>query len=183
MSDVWNNVTVYGQAWDIEHFKQVCFDAPGAIQRAGQSGWDGCRCTLIVPAKNDDRLRDDGQGEYMEEVWNFQPFIQDELIEYSFSFDTDGEFPTWFFEHMADRFPNLAFDCACIGSLDEFMGFGWFNPPSGGEAFQQDYEVPEDYWTGGGGHKRTPAAEAEHGLRVDKLMEGLRQSSLRLKAN
>lgn len=29
------------------------------------------------------------------------------------------------------------------------MVYGWFNTPPGGEDFRQDYDVPEDYWTGG----------------------------------
>lgn len=39
------------------------------------------------------------------------------------------------FEALADCFPELAFDSDCIAAQDEFMRFGWFNPPPGGEQF------------------------------------------------
>jgi hypothetical protein len=70
------------------------------------------------------------------------------------------------FEQLAARFPRLAFDCTCIEALAEFMGYGWFNAPPGGEQFRQDFHVPEDYWTGGGSRKRSPEAQEAHEARI-----------------
>jgi hypothetical protein len=46
------------------------------------------------------------------------------------------------------------------------MGYGWFNPPSGGEEFRQGYEVPRNHWTSGSGQKRRPEAQAAHEARI-----------------
>lgn len=109
---------------------------------------------------------------YSEEVWNFQQFTQDSPVEFSFSFDTDGEFPTEIFKELAKHFPRLAFDCHCIEALDDFRGYGWFNPPFGGESFRQGIPVPPDYWDTGC-PKRTPEANKQHDARIKKLIEML----------
>jgi len=49
MSDMWNNVTVYGPAAKIERFKALCLDPSEYITTAGQSGWDGCDCATTIP--------------------------------------------------------------------------------------------------------------------------------------
>ncbi len=108
-----------------------------------------------------------------EYVSNFQQFFEDRETEYSFSFDTPFCFPEQLFELLAGRFPALAFDCNCIDSMDEFMGYGWFNPPAGGEAFAQDYCVPDNYWTSGPGYKRGQDAQSAHSARIDKLQKQL----------
>ncbi|CAM3274480.1 hypothetical protein SPAN111604_14330 [Sphingomonas antarctica] len=145
MGDVWNSVTVYGPALEIDRFKRLCIAPSETVFRSGQSGWEGCACTISVPSA---RTKDPSRSPsyYSDEVWNFQQFTRTSEVEYSFSFDTDGEFPVILFECLAASLPKLSFDCRCIASLDEFMGFGWFNGPPGSQDFRQDYEVPEDYW-------------------------------------
>jgi hypothetical protein len=177
MTDVWNIVTIYGPAAEIDRFRQVCLSPAEQVYRPGQRGWDGCACDIFVPksgAVGDGSEQDVEYGEY---VWNFQQFTPSEPIEYRFSFDTDQEFPEGLFEDLADRFPALAFECDCIEALDDFMGYGWFNPPPGGERFEQNYAVPANYWDGGGERKRFDAAEEAHSDRIDKLKEGLRRQA------
>lgn len=169
MTDVWNNVTIYGPLADIEQFKQACLEPDEQAYRGGQSGWDGCNCTISAPPQDEPESGRYSTVGYDECVWNFQQFTSKSTVEYSFSFDTDGGFPDQLFEQLAARFPRLAFDCTCIEALDEFMGYGWFNAPPGGEAFRQDFDVPEDYWTGGSGHKRNLKAQAAHEARVAEL--------------
>lgn len=173
MSEVWNNVTVYGPAVEIERFKRLCVGPSGTEYTTEQSGWDGGDGYILVPSSGD---RPEAPISYSEYVWNFQQFFPASGIEYSFSFDSDHDFPEQLFGLLAERFPTLAFHCSCIASLDEFMGYGWFNPPTGGELFAQDYNVPKDYWTGGGGQKRSLIAEAEHAARIGRLKEALRNT-------
>ena len=78
------------------------------------------------------------------------------------------------FEALADSFPRLAFDCDCIEALDEFMGFGWFNPPTGGEPFSQNYQVPSNYWSNGG-EKRGSKAAAAHSQRIEDFLAKVAQ--------
>jgi hypothetical protein len=168
MTDVWNNVTVYGPRPDIQRFKRACLEPEEHVVRAGQSGWDGCGCTITAPPSDDAEF---GMpvGASRDYVWNFQQFKAHSNVSYSFSFDTEGRFPEQLFQQLATSFPRLAFDCTCIEALDEFMGYGWFNPPSGGEEFRQGYEVPKDYWTSGSGQKRGPEAQAAHEARIAEL--------------
>lgn len=86
--------------------------------------------------------------------WNFRDLGPHEHGVYSFAFDTVSSFPTYTFENLVNLFPSLFFDCECIADDDRSMGFGWFNTPLGGQAFRDDYDVPEGYWSKGGG-KRT----------------------------
>lgn len=143
MGDVWNNVTVYGPPTEISRFKRLCIDATETVFRSGQSGWDGCECTISVPSEDE---RPDSLDRHSEYVWNFQQFTRESAAEYSFSFDTFTGFPIELFERLAKRFPQLSFYCSCIESMDEFMGYGWFNGPPDGEEFREDYEVPADHW-------------------------------------
>lgn len=172
MSACWNSVTVYGPAPELERFKRLCLAPAESIYTHGQFGWDGCECTISVPAVAA-VVEGRSANEYAEYVSNFQQFFGNRETEYSFSFDTPHWFPEPLFELLAERFPALAFDCDCIDSIDDFMGYGWFNPPAGGEAFSQNYTVPENYWTGGGGLKRTEAAQQAHNARTDELLEHL----------
>lgn len=146
MGDVWNNVTVYGPASEIDRFKRLCIDPAENVFRSGQSGWNGCQCTISVPSEDESEDFPDLPGSYSEYVWNFQQFTSDSNTEYSFSFDRFTGFPIVLFERLAKRFPQLSFYCTCIESLDEFMGYGWFNGPPDGEEFREDYEVPADHW-------------------------------------
>ena len=177
MTDVWNNVTVYGPETDIELFKNVCLEPDEQVFRDGQSGWDGCTCTISAPPSPGAECERSSACGYSEYVWNFQQFNSRSCVEYSFSFDTDGEFPERLFERLAESFPRLAFDCTCIEALDDFMGYGWFNAPPGGEKFRQDFAVPEDYWTGGGSQRRTPEAEAAHEARIADLKKAAIENS------
>ncbi|KZX52700.1 hypothetical protein A3711_07235 [Erythrobacter sp. HI00D59] len=171
MTEVWNNVTVYGPASEVERFRKNCVKPAEDDYRNHQSGWDGCECILSLPSLGNS----EGEGvsfETREEcVSNFQQFTSDSRTEYSFSFDTGYGFPEGYFEELASRFPRLAFECDCIESLDEFMGFGWFNAPPGGENFRQDYDVPRGYWDTGGSRKRSPEAEMAHRRRIDDFLD------------
>lgn len=169
MTEVWNNVTIYGPQADIQRFKRSCLKPDEQILRDGQSGWDGCNCTISAPPLATADGGRSSAGGYHEHVWNFQQFTSDSTVEYSFSFDTDGGFPKELFEELAERFPRLAFDCSCIEALDEFMGYGWFNAPPGGEEFYQEFNVPKDYWTSGCSQKRNPEAQAAHESRIAEL--------------
>lgn len=159
MGEVWNSVSVYGPASEIERFKRLCVQPDDMKLTAGQSGWDGCGCLLSVPSG----VNVSGEpSRKFKEVVNFQQFKAKSLVEYEFSFDTHHEFPVDLFEGMARYFSRLTFDCECIEALDEFMGFGWFNVPPGGKGFNQSYKVPKNFWTSGSGYKRTPAQQAKH---------------------
>lgn len=169
MTDVWNNVTIYGPRADIQRFKKMCMKPDEQLYRAGQSGWDGCGCTISLPPQDEVEGRQSSVSSYSDYVWNFQQFTSKSAVEYSFSFDSDAEFPALLFELLAAKFPRLAFDCTCIEALDEFMGYGWFNAPPGGEEFRQDFHVPEDYWTGGGSRRRSLEAQQAHEVRIAEL--------------
>ena len=169
MTDIWNNVTIYGPPAEIQRFKEACMEPDEHVYRAGQSGWDGCGCTISLPPQDEIERGQSSVRCYSDYVWNFQQFTSKSTVEYSFSFDSDAEFPVRLFELLAARFPRLAFNCTCIEALDEFMGYGWFNAPPGGEEFRQDFDVPEDYWTGGGSQKQSPEAQEAHEARVAKL--------------
>jgi hypothetical protein len=79
------------------------------------------------------------------------------------------------FERLAEIFPALAFHCECIECMDEFMGYGWFNIPDGGEEFAF-YDVPEDYWTTRG-VKRDPIPHAKHRALMRKLVRAAQRTS------
>jgi hypothetical protein len=169
VTDVWNNVTIYGPRADIQRFKNTCMEPEEQVYRSGQSGWDGCGCFISLPPQDEVEGGQPSVRGYSDYVWNFQQFTSKSSVEYSFSFDSDAQFPVQLFELLAVSFPRLAFDCTCIEALDEFMGYGWFNAPPGGEKFRQDFDVPEDYWTGGNGQKRSPEAQEAHEARIAKL--------------
>ncbi len=176
MSDMWNNVGVYGPAAEIEQFKQLCINPSEYLTTGGQFGWDGCDCHIIVPpavSGAGDRHDDTVLKFY---VSNFQQFVVKSPNEYSCSFDTDGSFPEHVFGRLAARFPKLAFNCESIEATDECMGFGWFNAPTGGEAYQQDYPVPKNYWSSGSGYKRSRPAQLAHEARIDALLEAARKA-------
>lgn len=97
-------------------------------------------------------------------VWNYRDHAP-KPGSWSFAFDTSQDFPEELFEELATIFPMLYFDCECIDLMDDFMGYGWFNIPPGGEAFRQNMAVPKDYWTGGGGFKRKPDAQRKYQAR------------------
>ena len=175
MGDMWNNVTVFGPATEIDRFKRLSLNPSENITTAGQSGWDGCDCIINVATSvvgTDDREDGTVFGIY---VYNFQQFTMKSGNEFSFSFDTDTSFPEQVFHALAACFPKLAFDCSCIEALDECMGFGWFNGPPGGEQFRQDYAVPKDYWSSGSGRRRSRRAQVAHEARIDALLEAARQ--------
>ena len=139
-SEMWNSVTIYGPRAEIARFRQR-FIVP-----APPGNWEGS--TLSI----------DFSSIHYEDTWNFRDWGQEDSNCYSFAFDTSPNFPIVTFERLAELFPALAFDCECIADDDRSMGYGWFNPPPGGEDFRDDYEVPEGYWDGDGS-KRSPADE------------------------
>lgn len=173
MSEVWNNVTILGPAPEIERFRRLCLAPSEDVYRPGQFGWDGCDCHISVPANGGGGGHTPPGPCVSEYVWNFQQFTSATDVEYSFSFDTGHAFPVELFDLLARCFRALAFDCNYIDSMDEFMGFGWFNGPPGGEEFRQDLVVPADYWTGGRAGKRDPAAQ----MRYEASVEWLRRAA------
>ncbi|PZO81012.1 MAG: hypothetical protein DI632_00065 [Sphingomonas hengshuiensis] len=176
MSEVWNSVRVYGPPSEISRFKLLCFAPSRASDTHDDDGWDGCDCVITVPA---DERRDNGPP-FSDYVWNFDHDDVPGDSRYAFNFDTDFRFPVDLFERIARAFPALAFDCDCIDSMDEFMGYGWFNTPAGGEDFSQSYDVPKDYWTSGSGHKRDPATQSQHEALIAQLVRADRETDGRL---
>ena len=49
MTDVWNNVTVYGPTTEIQRFRHECLDMEVEELREGQSGWTGRKCDINLP--------------------------------------------------------------------------------------------------------------------------------------
>ena len=158
--ECWNSVVVYGRAAEIERFRRLCIELPpGSNPRNMQGGWGGCEAEIgfmgLVPTGHERTSRFGttvSATNYRE--WAPEPGT------WSFAFDTRDPFPEDVFEELASLFPALHFHCECIDSMDDYMGFGWFNVPPGGEAFRQDLTVPNDFWTNGGS-KQTPAEEAK----------------------
>ncbi|MBN2972907.1 hypothetical protein JW805_12855 [Roseomonas aeriglobus] len=147
--------------------------APSEASNTGDhEGWNGCDCVITVPV---DDPRGNGSA-FSDYVWNFHHDDGPGDNRYAFNFDTDCRFPVDLFERIAQAFPALAFDCSCIHSMDEFMGYGWFNTPAGGEDFSQDYDVPKDYWTSGSGYKRGPAAQLRHAALIAHLERVAREA-------
>lgn len=175
--ECWNSVSVYGPDPAIARFRRMCINLPaGPDPRNLSPGWDGPKVEIgyrwIVPVRTGP-VRRRGTIVY---AWNYRGETT-APGEWHCAFDTGPWFPEEVFEELAAIFPTLAFDCECIESMDDFMGFGWFNPPPGGEAFRQDMPVPEDYWTGGSGFKRTAAAHARHMALVETLVQAARDAS------
>ncbi|WP_374943154.1 hypothetical protein [Sphingomonas sp.] len=172
MSDVWNSVRVYGPSSEISRFKRLCMAPSEESNTCDHDGWNGWDCVITVPA-GDQGGNDQVFSDY---VWNFHHDDVPGDNRYTFNFDTDFRFPVELFERIAQAFPALAFDCGCIHSMDEFMGYGWFNTPVGGEDFSQDYDVPEDYWTSGSGYKRGAAAQLNHKALIARLERVAREA-------
>lgn len=156
MSEVWNSVKVYGPSSEIARFKRLCIAPSQASNTCDHDGWNGCDCVITVPAN------EQGRDQHSGYIWNFHHEDVPGSNRYSFNFDTEIGFPVDLFERVAIAFPALAFDCDCIHGMDEFMGYGWFNAPAGGEDFSQHYDVPADHWTTGSGHKRDHASQLKH---------------------
>ena len=155
--EMWNSIDVFGPQTDIDRFKRLCLSVrPTDNVIESSRGFDPHHVVWIETAT------------CTEATWNFREPREQDLGHYSFNFDTHTNFPTAVFKDLAVLFPMLAFDCECIADNDSSMGYGWFNPPPGGEDFHDYYEVPEGYWTTGAS-KRSRGAERRHLARVAEL--------------
>ena len=155
--EMWNSVGVYGPHPEIERFKRECLSLdPTDDVDPGSPGFDEGRVVWIEA----DTISED--------TWNFRERKKQEPGAYMFAFDTVARFPTALFERLAEMFPSLAFHCECIADNDSSMGFGWFNPPPGGEEFHDGYIVPKGFWARGG-RKRRAKAERRHLALVARL--------------
>lgn len=169
----WNSVTVYGPDAEIERFRRTCLSFLDESEvEADFDGWNGHEVQIGF---TDVTSNDLGSGRERAIV-HASNYREEEPGpgKWSFLFDTSHAFPEHEFNQIASFFPSLHFECECIGSLDEFMGVGWFNPPRGGEAFRQDLPVRPTHWEDGG-CKREPAAEARHRALVDGLTRAARR--------
>jgi len=176
MSDeCWNAVDVYGPATEIARFRKLCIALPpGSAPESVRGGWGGYEVSIgfngIIPAGPDRRSR---QGTVIH-AWNYRERAP-QPGSWFFAFDTGCYFPEYLFIELASLFPKLHFDCDCIDSMDEYMGFGWFNIPLGGETFRQDLKVPKNYWRSGRGYKRKPSAHAKYEALVEALKQAAQQ--------
>lgn len=162
----WCAVQVYGPKSQITHLKRLCI-TPN-LSGTKKSYWDFSIRQLFPTASS---------SFPSVQASRFEARPDHDSNHYAFKFDTSNQFPSDVFKHLAVFFTELAFDCDCIDSLDEFMGYGWFNPPSGGENFRQNMRVPSNYWTTGPGFKRSPAKQKMHQDRIAKLLMELRNAS------
>lgn len=170
--EVWVSVYIYGPHTEIDRFKALCIVPAQPEDRAG--GANTIDFSKIMSLETGREYA--GRKAYW--VWGFPWNFRGErekLGEYRFAFDVDTSFPDLAFERLAEMFPTLAFHCECIAGNDDFMGYGWFNVPEGGESFDF-YDVPEDYWHTGG-NKRGPEAQAKHDALVESLREAVRAAS------
>jgi hypothetical protein len=174
--EVWNSIDVIGPQAEIDRFKALCIRW---IVEDEHYEYDKPILTIdfdrIIPMPSHG---DVGQWERWGtscEPFNVREHGKFELGFYTILFDTGRNVPTPVYERLAELFPRLAFDCDSIGSQDEFMAYGWFNGPPGGEHFGY-YEVPADYWDIG--CKRSPAAQAKHDARVLEVRRLARGASL-----
>lgn len=173
MSYSWNNVTVYGSSAEISRFRRLCIELPpGSDPQNVSGGWDGYEAYIgyqgVMPAGaggSSGRIAGVYASNYREEA--------PKAGSWSFAFDTEYRFPDDVFEDLAALFHALHFYCDCIDSLDDYMGCGWFNSPSGGETFRQDMEVPADYWVGNS-EKRTPEEATKHTRLIKALLDEAR---------
>lgn len=169
--EVWVSVEIYGPQSEIDRFRAMCF-----VTDPVATDPENDLCIDFSSVSQ----RSMGNGpiwNLWDQPWNFSTHREAELGTCEFWFDVDYEFPTPIFDRLAILFPTLAFHCECITDGDEFMGYGWFNVPEGGEEFAF-YDVPDGYWAEGGGTKRDSVAQAYHKRLVDKLRRVARQRSV-----
>ncbi len=173
-NESWISISVFGPSAEIERFRQLCIDLPPDSDPQSATGaWDGYDVWIGLETENPDGVHRGSRGTYFH-ASNYREDAP-EPGSWFFAFDFSGDFPEQHFEEIAAHFPLLCFDCDSIGSLDESMGFGWFNVPLGGEPFRQGLPVPDNFWTGGGGEKRTPDAQVRHEALIDALIEAAKQ--------
>lgn len=143
--EVWVSATVHGPVEEIAAFKEllkleetddpfdgscVSFEEVLRGQRPPPHG--PCKSTFSTA--------------WPMEAWNFSDREIDTAGFYSFKFDTNYRFPNELFCALARVWPRLSFQCNAIGSMDEFMGAGWYNGPVGTAPYSEK-EVPDDYWS------------------------------------
>lgn len=174
-NECWNSVHVYGARAEIERFRRTCIDLPaGSDPLRPWDGWNGCEATIGHKGSPVSGREGGYRRRSVEYVWNYRE-RRPEPGSWFFAFDTPVAFPDDLLEELASSFPKLAFDCECIDSDDDFMGFGWFNAPPGGEAFSQGMAVPKNYWTERF-HKRGRRAHARHLTRIEALIRAARRA-------
>lgn len=157
VDEMWNSVVIYGPQSEIDRVKRQ------GIRSLAKGDVDE-----LNTAFDPEHIVRIGTDVENEDAWNFRELRGSGIGSYGFAFDTVARFPKPVFECLAKLFPTLAFDCECTADNDSSMGYGWFNPPPGGEAFRDDYAVPEGYWSTGIG-KRTAEARLLHSEMVNKL--------------
>lgn len=161
--EMWNGADVYGPPADLERFKRASLIPNPTIAQIETSA-----------LFSEDAIVTISSPKFEIETWNFRVRPGTPPWHYSFAFDTGSDFPEFVFEDLALTYPTLSFDCDCIADDDRSMGYGWFNPPPGGEPFDSDYSVPDGYWTEGG-CKQSPSAELRHQARLSKLSKQLQR--------
>ncbi|MFI8667240.1 hypothetical protein ACIGGE_12460 [Qipengyuania sp. NPDC077410] len=140
MAEVWIGLDVYGPQSEIERFRKICL----APARYG-ANVKGVLDIVRVAREYAPNERSSSAITLCGEAWNLREEAQKHSGTFGFKFDM-AEFHEELFESLVRAFPALAFYCGCIGSGDEFMGYGWFNGPATGNAFGY-FDVPEDYWS------------------------------------
>jgi len=157
--EMWNSVTLYGRQAEIDRFKELFIDVPDDDGDETLLAFDA-----ILPIARAESLELFGKVARCAgfQTWNFRDSIEQILGTYYFAFDTGNRFPVPVFNYLAILFPELAFDCYCIADNDSSMGFGWFNPPPGGEDFCDEHSVPVDHWEGNGRYRIDPIAHEQH---------------------
>lgn len=145
----WNSVDAYGPQVDLDRLKALCIVT-------GANGERTIAFERVLANPDDNR------------VDNFRDRKQQRVGEWAFAFDTRWCFPSDVLSELARRFPSISFHCDAIHYMDAWCGYGWFNPPPGGEEFSDRFKVPKRYWKGDS-EKRTEAAALEHKSRIDDL--------------
>ena len=158
MTEVWISLDVYGPQSEIERFRKLCL-APALNGANVKSALDIVRVAREMAQNEPDPAASEWRGE----AWNLREDAQASPGSFGCGFDMT-EFHEELFHCLARVFPALAFYCNCIGSDDEFMGYGWFNGPATGKAFAY-FDVPEDYWSSTS-ERLDPLAHLLHERRV-----------------
>ncbi|MAN13970.1 MAG: hypothetical protein CL945_04580 [Dinoroseobacter sp.] len=158
MTEVWVSLDVYGPQSEIERFRKLCL-AP-ALRGANVKG--ALDIVRVVRDLADSEPTSTAIA-WFGEAWNLREDAQESTGSFGCGFDMT-EFHEELFHCLAREFPALAFHCGCIGSDNEFMGYGWFNGPGTSEAFAC-FDMPDEYWTARA-QKPDPLAHLLHERRV-----------------
>jgi hypothetical protein len=173
--EIWISVAVFGRQTDIDRFK-LAIRVPVPVAAGPEYDRAAEVKHKLTALANSGGLGPDlhQPWDLLLDTWNFKE-LESAPGTYTFGFDTRVSFPVEDLEGLARMFPTLAFSCECIASDDDFMGYGWFNGPAGGEAFDF-YDVPADYWTCRG-YKREETAELRHQELLAEVSRAAREAS------